>query len=520
MKLTLLADIHGNLGALKAVLRHAHNQGADQNILNLGDSIGYGPYPDEVVRLIQNDRFINILGNYDEKVIDKAHRKTQWSDVKNTDKRAMFAWTSQSLSKSSRKYLASLPKTRSIEIDGVQILLSHGSPESINEHLRLETPDERLAEITKAHTADVILCGHSHQAFIREVNGTRFINPGSVGRLDDGDPRPSYAVLEIDSGVVTAQFFRVPYNINAVVLAMRQTGLPEIFSEVLRQGINYNDAVHSISEPSALNRLESSGTITLLTDFGLKDPFVGVMKGVIADIAPQAQVIDISHQVRPQNITEAAWMLRAAIPYFSAGTVHVAVIDPGVGTHRRALAAQIGKHYFIAPDNGLLYPLIEDAREKGLPLAIYAMDQSKYWLPEPGTSFHGCDIFAPAAAHLANGLPLDRLGILIDDPVVLQLSRPVASDAGWQAEVVLVDSFGNLSTNFPGSLLPKDGEKIGVTIQNVTIHGLTHTFGDAQPGTLIATIDSSGMLSIAVVNGSAAKQMSADIETPLVVRTF
>lgn len=522
MKITLLSDIHANFDALQSVLRHAQGKGADQTILNLGDSTGYGPRPDRVVTLIQAERFVNILGNYvlgnyDQKVIDKNHRTDRWSSVKNNDKRAMFEWTWQALSKPARRYLKSLPESRIVEYDDVRILLSHGSPDSINEHLRPETPDERLAELADAYPVDVILCGHSHQAFSREVNGVLFINPGSVGRLDDGDPRPSYAIMEVNAGRVSAQLYRVPYPIHAAVRAMRQTGMPEIFAQVLRQGLSYDGVLKRSAKPEPFPPLESNGMITFLTDFGLKDHFVGVMKGVIAGIAPQAKIVDISHQIHPQNIEEAAWMLQAALPYFTPGTVHMAVVDPGVGTDRRMIAARIGAAYFVVPDNGLLFPLIEDARAKGLPVEVYALDQPKYWLPSPSASFHGRDIFAPTAAHLANGLPIDRLGTPVDDLVPLHLSQPTPTENGWLAQVVLVDVFGNLFTNLPISALSEEKRVLSVTIKDCTIHGLTRTFDDAEPGSLIASIDSSGYLTICVVNGSAAAQLDADLETPLVV---
>jgi S-adenosylmethionine hydrolase len=197
----------------------------------------------------------------------------------------------------------------------------------------------------------------------------------------------------------------------------------------------------------------------------------------------------------------------------------MAVVDPGVGTERRAIAARIGTAYFVAPDNGLLFPLIEDARAKGLPLAVYALDQPKYWLPTLSASFHGRDIFAPIAAHLANGLPIDRLGTLVDNPAPLQLSQPTPKDNGWLAKVVLVDVFGNLITNLPASVLLEGSQDLSVTIKDQTIHGLTRTFGDAEPGSLITSIDSSGYLTISIVNGSAAAHLDAALGTPLAVAT-
>ena len=229
------------------------------------------------------------------------------------------------------------------------------------------------------------------------------------------------------------------------------------------------------------------------------------MKGVIAGISPHTRVIDISHLIRPQNIPQAARMLLEAAPYFDPGTVHVAVVDPGVGTTRRAIAARVGSQFFVAPDNGLLWPLLEKARSKGQVIAIVNLDKPQYWLPNPSASFHGRDIFSPAGAHLANGLPLDLLGSPMADPVRLDLPEPEKIPEGWLGEVAMVDVFGNLNTNIPASAIPPDRRVSRVEIGDTTIKGLTRTFGEAAPGALIATIDSTGSLAVSVVNGSAAQ---------------
>jgi hypothetical protein len=358
--------------------------------------------------------------------------------------------------------------------------------------------------------ATVLLCGHTHQPFSRQVDDVMFINPGTVGRPDDGDPRASYAILEIENGRLAAHHFRVPYPIMATVSALRRAGLPEEFAQVIRRGLNYDDVIADQDVlPGAFN-LEPSGVISLLTDFGLDDHFVGVMKGVMAGIAPQATVIDITHQVCPQNIMAGARSLAQAVPYFPRGTVHVAVVDPGVGTHRRALAAQIGAHFFVAPDNGLLSIVIKHAQEAGQPVRLISLTNPAFWLPRVSTSFHGRDIFAPVGTHLANGLPLSILGEEINDPVLITPEQPVETSTGWQASVVLIDRFGNLSTNLPGSSLPENKEGIMIKIGDETIHGLSHTFGDASPGTLIALVDSTGHLGIAEVNGNAARRLKVD----------
>jgi S-adenosyl-L-methionine hydrolase (adenosine-forming) len=517
MKIALLSDIHGNFHALTAVLRHARGRGAMGIALNLGDSIGYGPDPEAVAQQIQGSHFINILGNYDKNVLSKKFRKARWQHVKTPEKRAMFAWTFKALSKQSRKYLKSLPESRSIAIGGIKIMMTHGSPASHVEHLRPETPEKRLAELASQVNSKIVLCGHSHYAFSREVNTVLFINPGSVGRPDDGDPRASYAILEVKDGQVDVQFYRVSYDILATVEALRQMGLPNVFAEVFRQGLNFKDVVAKLGNPPKGFGLEPSGTLTLLTDFGLQDHFIGVMKGVIVDIAPQLRLIDISHQIHPQNIFEGARILAEAARYFSAGTVHVAVVDPGVGTQRRAIAAQIGSQFFVAPDNGLLSLIIQRAQQEGQPVNIVTLNQSQYWLPEPSHTFHGRDIFAPVGAHLANGLPLEKLGDLIDDPILLDFPIPEHTPTGWQGEVVMVDVFGNLSTNLPCEILPDDLGDITVNVQGETIRGLTRAFGDATPNSLIAIIDSTGHLAISVVAGSAAERLAVDVGAPVMI---
>jgi hypothetical protein len=187
----------------------------------------------------------------------------------------------------------------------------------------------------------------------------------------------------------------------------------------------------------------------------------------------------------------------------------VAVVDPGVGTARRAIAAQIGDHFFVSPDNGLLTALIEEAEANGETVRIIDLDQPKYWLPNPSHSFHGRDIFSPVGAHLVNGIPLETLGTLISDLVRLDLPQPMRTPNGWEAEVVMVDGFGNLSTNLTAGRLPEDWAAVSLEIHGKVIQGITQAFGDAAPGSLIATVDSTNSLAISVVNGSAEEHLLA-----------
>ena len=250
--------------------------------------------------------------------------------------------------------------------------------------------------------------------------------------------------------------------------------------------------------------------ISLLTDFGLKDGYVGVMKGVIWGIAPQAQIADITHLIRPQNVLEGVLALGRAAPYFPAGTVHVAVVDPGVGTARRPIAARLGDHFFVGPDNGLCTMLVDQARRAGGPVAFVHLDQPRYWLPKISNVFHGRDIFSPVAAHLANGVSLEALGSPVDDPHLLHLSIPQRTAQGWIGQVIVVDNFGNLSTNLAATDLAGI-DQIVVRIAGREIHGLVKTFGDRQPGELVAMLDSSDALSICIVNGDAAAQLGVQV---------
>jgi S-adenosyl-L-methionine hydrolase (adenosine-forming) len=248
--------------------------------------------------------------------------------------------------------------------------------------------------------------------------------------------------------------------------------------------------------------------LTLTTDFGVKDGFVGTMKGVIWSICPAAQIADISHTVAPQNVLEGAIVLWRAYPFFPAGSVHVAVIDPGVGTSRRPMAAHLGAHYFVGPDNGLFTPMVEDAEKNGWPLDIVHLTNAKYFLAEVSYTFHGRDIFAPVGAALANGVPLAELGPAITDPVRLQMPKPERTLTGWRAHITVVDIFGNLTTDLPASEL-EGQESVLFRLLGRELRGLVDSYGLEQPGALVALVDSENFIEIAAVNGSAEKVLGA-----------
>jgi S-adenosylmethionine hydrolase len=250
--------------------------------------------------------------------------------------------------------------------------------------------------------------------------------------------------------------------------------------------------------------------ITLTTDFGSGDHEAGVLKGVIWQIAPDVKIADLSHDISPHSIIEAAILLWRAAQYFPDGTIHVVVVDPGVGTSRRGIAARLGQQYFVGPDNGLVSILLENAIEKKDLIEFIHLDQPQYWLPEVTNVFHGRDIFAPVAAHLAEGIPLNLLGMPISDPIRLEIPKPIRTPHGWYGKVIHVDHFGNLSTNLHGFHINQTKE-VMVTIKGEKIVGLVSTFGERPPGTLVALVDSSGSLAISVVNGNAAQFLRASV---------
>ena len=248
--------------------------------------------------------------------------------------------------------------------------------------------------------------------------------------------------------------------------------------------------------------------ITLMTDFGLKDGNVGVMKGVILGIAPQAQIVDLSHLIAPQNIPEAALILARSLPYFPEGAIHVVVVDPGVGTARRPMAARLGDQVVVGPDNGLVTLALERAEAQGQAVEFFHLNRPAYWLPEVSHVFHGRDIFSPVAAHLAAGAALEDLGEPFQNPVRIRLPQPARTGDGWQGEIIHIDHFGNLSTNIRQEHLGWP-PRMKLRLCGVEIDGMVHTFGERPPGALVALYGSTGNLIVSVVNGSAAGRLQA-----------
>lgn len=235
MRIALIGDVHANLPALESVVEHIKNNEVD-TIWNMGDAVGYGAFPDEVIHFLQNEYILNILGNYDRKVLRIKKHIKKWKNRKIPIKLLAFKWAFDQLSHGSKDYLASLPEKFELNMSGWKIHLTHGSPASREEHLKPETPESRLRQLSELTKADIIVCGHSHQPFVRRTGGVWFINPGSVGRPDDGDYRTSYAVLKLSVNRIEVIHYRIAYNVNRAAWALRSKGLPEEFAQMILRG--------------------------------------------------------------------------------------------------------------------------------------------------------------------------------------------------------------------------------------------------------------------------------------------
>ncbi|MGA2327556.1 MAG: SAM-dependent chlorinase/fluorinase [Bryobacteraceae bacterium] len=252
--------------------------------------------------------------------------------------------------------------------------------------------------------------------------------------------------------------------------------------------------------------------ITLTTDFGTSDHFVGVMKGVILGLHPDAQVVDITHQIDPYAISEGGFVVAEAYRWFPKKTVHVVVVDPGVGTLRRPILAEAAGQYFLAPDNGVLSMIY--AREKH---KVRAVTAEKFFLQPVSDTFHGRDVFAPAAAYLAKGTPAARFGKIIGDYCRLEFYKPVRTGKRvWKGTVLKIDRFGNLITNFHIAEFPVVRTRpFSLTAGQQEITELARTFGERSFGELFLVVGSSGYLEAAANQASAAKMTGAAVGAPV-----
>ena len=269
--------------------------------------------------------------------------------------------------------------------------------------------------------------------------------------------------------------------------------------------------------------------ITLLSDFGLKDVYVGVMKGVIAQINPCLTVVDLTHEISPQNIAAASFNLMNAYSYFPHGTVHVAVVDPGVGGQRRGVAIQLNIGFLVGPDNGLFSGILSQTEV----LAVVELTNPEYWrTPNPSTTFHGRDIFAPVGAHLASGVPITQLGERLDPSTLTSVAipEPTPTASGIRGCIQYIDYFGNLITNIPGSEVQgktwsvRVGDSVSIAGRSPALlqsadHTIrsSQTYSDRPVGDVVALIGSHGWVEIAVNGGSAQQALQLNWESTVEV---
>ncbi len=261
--------------------------------------------------------------------------------------------------------------------------------------------------------------------------------------------------------------------------------------------------------------------ITLTTDFGISDPYVGMMKGIILAVNPAARIIDLTHSIEPQNLVQAGWAIKTAFTVFPAGTVHMIVVDPGVGTDRRIIAIETGNYIFLSPDNGVLTFVMEEI-EAG---RVYHIDNQDYFLKKISRTFHGRDIFAPVSAHISTGIDIGKMGTRIhaDDLVTLDISRPHITDNGrLTGSIMNIDRFGNLTTDISKELLEKifpeiPPERLFIQIKADEINGLSESYQSVEKNCPLAIIGSSGFLEIALNCGSAASFYQASMGDPITI---
>ncbi|MBD3288135.1 hypothetical protein GF337_04970 [candidate division KSB1 bacterium] len=249
--------------------------------------------------------------------------------------------------------------------------------------------------------------------------------------------------------------------------------------------------------------MKPNGIITFTTDFGDTDGYVGIMKGVILSINPDARLVDISNQVPGHDIGAGAFLLNYSYRYFPVGTVHLVIVDPGVGSTRRAIAVETDNYYFIAPDNGILHYLFQTEKD----VKVIDIQNRNYALEKISRTFHGRDIFAPAAAHLSRGLPIDELGPHITDVEHGKITSPEIDADKITGEIAYIDRFGNLICNIPGFVI--GNRSCSIQILDFQIGKLSDSYSAGDPGMPVAIIGSSGYLEIAVNKHSAKKFLNA-----------
>jgi S-adenosylmethionine hydrolase len=248
--------------------------------------------------------------------------------------------------------------------------------------------------------------------------------------------------------------------------------------------------------------------LTLTTDFGLSDHYVGTMKGVILGICPEAQIVDVSHDITPFEIGEGAYVIAQAYRYFPKKTVHVVVVDPGVGTARRPVLMEAAGQYFIAPDNGVLSMV--QSREQGAKFRL--ISNSQYFLPKVSATFHGRDVFAPVAAHVAAGVPPARIGKRIGDYFKPAFEKPHREGKHtWLGRILRIDRFGNIITNFHVDEFDLSLHPFQFAFGPVQVTELAHNYAERASSELFAVLGSSGYYEVSLSQGSAAKKIGCEV---------
>ena len=274
--------------------------------------------------------------------------------------------------------------------------------------------------------------------------------------------------------------------------------------------------------------------ITLLTDFGNQDAYVGIMKGVIAGINPFANIVDICHSISPQDIFSGAYLLYTSYKYFPRKTIHVVVVDPGVGSRRNIICVETKNYFFLAPDNGILSFIVQEERLK----SIIRVTNSKYFLPSLSSTFHGRDVFAPVAAHLSLGVRSQKMGIKINQLKQLDMPKPVHKKAGQvEGQIIYIDRFGNLISNITKEYLVKrvGGQKsdackkaskekilsqrdtMETTIEKKKIIALSKNYTDVNAGEPLVLIGSAGFLEVSINQGNAQRYFKADKGSKIII---
>jgi len=247
--------------------------------------------------------------------------------------------------------------------------------------------------------------------------------------------------------------------------------------------------------------------ITFLSDFGLKDGYVAQMKGVASEIS-DAKLIDITHEISPQNVFEGAYILRTSVPYFPKGTVHIAVVDPGVGTQRRGIVVTAGKHILVGPDNGLLLPVAHYLGN----YTVYEIENKKYMLSHLSNTFHGRDIFTPIASHISNGVSIEDIGTKINSYNDIDFGKGEIKGTAIVGKVIHIDRFGNIITNISGDLVLKNisfNDDILFSIGNKSVKAVfVVSYGYKKKDMFLATLGSNNFFEIAINQGNAAESLS------------